>query len=66
MFWRVQGYQQTSPIEGILDKGEGKFSLEQLLDVDDLIQVHMLAMHSQIYSCANQRPASTVLCLARC
>lgn len=36
MFWRVAGYSQTSPIEAILDKDS--FTLEELLDEDDLIQ----------------------------
>eukprot|EP00798_Chlamydomonas_sp_ICE-L_P031232 gene31232-6382_t len=36
MFWRVPGFSQPSPIEQILDKDE--FTLEELLDEDDLIQ----------------------------
>ena len=37
MFWRVAGYAQASPIEGILDKES--FTLEELLDEDGIIQV---------------------------
>ena len=37
MFWRVASYSQASPLEGILDKQE--FTLEELLDEEDLIQV---------------------------
>ena len=37
MFWRVAGFTQPSPIETILDKEN--FTLEELLDEDDLIQV---------------------------
>ena len=37
MFWRVPSYSQASPLEGILDKQQ--FTLEELLDEDDLIQV---------------------------
>lgn len=37
MFWRVPSYSQASPLEGILDKQE--FTLEELLDEEDLIQV---------------------------
>ena len=41
MFWRVPSYSQASPLEGILDKQE--FTLEELLDEEDLIQVlHVL------------------------
>jgi serine/threonine-protein phosphatase 6 regulatory subunit 3 len=36
MFWRVTGFTQASPIETILDKES--FTLEELLDEDDLIQ----------------------------
>lgn len=36
MFWSVSGFTQSSPIEGILDKGD--YTLEELLDEDDLIQ----------------------------
>ena len=38
MFWRVPSYSQASPLEGILDKQH--FTLEELLDEEDLIQVH--------------------------
>ena len=37
MFWRVPSYSQASPLEGILDKQ--RFTLEELLDEEDLIQV---------------------------
>ena len=37
MFWRVAGFTQPSPVEAILDKDS--FTLEELLDEDDLIQV---------------------------
>ena len=36
MFWKVAGFAQPSPIEAILDKDS--FTLEELLDEDDLIQ----------------------------
>lgn len=36
MFWTVTGFAQSSPIESILDKGS--YTLEELLDEDDLIQ----------------------------
>eukprot|EP00891_Asterochloris_glomerata_P004552 jgi/Astpho2/4552/gw1.00067.97.1_t len=36
MFWRVAGYAQASPIEGILDKEN--FTLDELLDEDGIIQ----------------------------
>jgi serine/threonine-protein phosphatase 6 regulatory subunit 3 len=36
MFWKVAGFGQPSPIEQILDKEE--FTLEELLDEDDIIQ----------------------------
>lgn len=36
MFWRVAGFTQPSPVETLLDKGT--FTLEELLDEDDLIQ----------------------------
>lgn len=37
MFWRVAGFTQPSPVETLLDKEN--FTLEELLDEDDLIQV---------------------------
>ncbi|KAJ9528525.1 hypothetical protein QJQ45_020496, partial [Haematococcus lacustris] len=36
MFWKVAGFSQPSPIDQILDKEE--FTLEELLDEDDLVQ----------------------------
>ena len=36
MFWRVQGEEQASPIETILDKED--FTLEELLLEEDVIQ----------------------------
>lgn len=36
MFWRVSNLATTSPVDNLLDKGD--FTLEQLLDEDDLIQ----------------------------
>uniref|UniRef100_A0A7S0WRG6 Uncharacterized protein n=1 Tax=Chlamydomonas leiostraca TaxID=1034604 RepID=A0A7S0WRG6_9CHLO len=36
MFWKVAGFSAPSPIEQLLDKEE--FTLEELLDEDDLIQ----------------------------
>ncbi|KAG1662996.1 hypothetical protein FOA52_000567 [Chlamydomonas sp. UWO 241] len=36
MFWKVNGFSQQSPLDVILDKGS--FTLEELLDEDDLIQ----------------------------
>ena len=37
MFWRANSFQQASPVEALLDK-EG-YTLEELLEEDDLIQV---------------------------
>ena len=45
MFWRVPSYSQASPLEGILDKQ--KFTLEELLDEEDLIQV----LNEQLLDC---------------
>lgn len=39
MFWRVASITHTSAVEAILDKGVGSFTLEELLEEDDLIQV---------------------------
>jgi serine/threonine-protein phosphatase 6 regulatory subunit 3 len=36
MFWKVTGFSTPSPIDQILDKDE--YTLEELLDEDDLIQ----------------------------
>ncbi|MBA0695235.1 hypothetical protein Goari_001869, partial [Gossypium aridum] len=36
MFWRMTGYSSTSPIDAILDKDN--FTLEELLDEDEIIQ----------------------------
>jgi serine/threonine-protein phosphatase 6 regulatory subunit 3 len=36
MFWSVRGVSQPSPLEQILDKSS--FTLEELLDEDDVIQ----------------------------
>jgi len=36
MFWKVAGWSAPSPIEQILDSGE--YTLEQLLDEEDVIQ----------------------------
>ncbi|KAK3276563.1 hypothetical protein CYMTET_15371 [Cymbomonas tetramitiformis] len=36
MFWRSAGFAQPSPIEGILDRGD--FTLEEILEEDDVIQ----------------------------
>ncbi|KAG1666584.1 hypothetical protein FOA52_000551 [Chlamydomonas sp. UWO 241] len=36
MFWKVPGFSQPSPVEQILDKDE--YTLEELLDEDDIIQ----------------------------
>ena len=40
MFWRVAGFTQPSPVETLLDKGT--FTLEELLEEDDLIQACVL------------------------
>ena len=37
MFWRVASFNQTSPVEAVLDRAD--FTLEDLLEEDDLIQV---------------------------
>ncbi len=39
MFWRVASFNQTSPVEAVLDRPD--FALEDLLEEDDLIQVRM-------------------------
>lgn len=49
MFWRVPSYSQASPLEGILDKQ--KFTLEELLDEEDLIQVTTLSMYVYPANC---------------
>ncbi|KAJ0017480.1 hypothetical protein Pint_11156 [Pistacia integerrima] len=36
MFWRMAGLSTASPVETILDKEN--FTLEELLDEDDIIQ----------------------------
>jgi hypothetical protein len=36
MFWRVSGLSTKSPVESVLDKDV--YSLEELLDEDDIIQ----------------------------
>lgn len=36
MFWKVAGFSSPSPIETILDKQD--FTLEELLDEEDMIQ----------------------------
>ena len=49
MFWSVPSYSQASPLEGILDKQ--KFTLEELLDEEDLIQVRrrIFCLNQPIY-----------------
>ena len=44
MFWRMAGYSQPSPLEAILDM-DG-FSLEDLLDEADIIQVLCMLINS--------------------
>lgn len=39
MFWRVASFNQTSPVEAVLDRPD--FTLEDLLEEDDLIQVRI-------------------------
>ncbi|KAK4224097.1 SIT4 phosphatase-associated protein-domain-containing protein, partial [Podospora fimiseda] len=38
MFWRFSSYAAVSAVDTILDKGEGNFQLEELLNEGDLIQ----------------------------
>jgi len=56
MFWRVPSYSQASPLEGILDKQ--KFTLEELLDEEDLIQVWQSKISQQaatsLHACITQ------------
>ena len=37
MFWRVASFNQSSAVEAVLDRPD--FTLEDLLEEDDLIQV---------------------------
>ena len=37
MFWRVASFNQSSAVEGVLDRPD--YTLEDLLEEDDLIQV---------------------------
>jgi hypothetical protein len=47
MFWRVASFNQTSPVEAVLDRPD--FTLEDLLEEDDLIQVSLRrSMHLRI------------------
>ena len=60
MFWRVASFNQTSPVEAVLDRPD--FTLEDLLEEDDLIQVGSLHSSS---SNTSRRPTGTVhACLA--
>ena len=59
MFWRMAGPAQPSPIEAILDKEN--YTLEELLDEDDLIQ-EVTARSSELRVLgveARQRPTWT-------
>ncbi len=51
MFWRVASISHTSAVEAILDKGLGSFTLEELLEEDDLIQVSRLSNCNLISNC---------------
>jgi hypothetical protein len=48
MFWRVASISHTSAVEAILDKGVGSFTLEELLEEDDLIQVSFFGQIEQL------------------
>jgi len=52
MFWRVAEYSQPSPIEAILDKED--FTLEELLDEDDLIQ-EVKSLNNRLLAFLRQR-----------
>ena len=44
MFWRVNSVNKNSPIEALLDRDN--FTLEELLEEDDVIQVCNYPTHS--------------------
>eukprot|EP00232_Nephroselmis_pyriformis_P025297 CAMPEP_0182860884 /NCGR_PEP_ID=MMETSP0034_2-20130328/5186_1 /TAXON_ID=156128 /ORGANISM="Nephroselmis pyriformis, Strain CCMP717" /LENGTH=648 /DNA_ID=CAMNT_0024992755 /DNA_START=113 /DNA_END=2056 /DNA_ORIENTATION=- len=52
-FWRVAGLAQTSPVEQILDKED--FSLEDLLDEDDVIQ-ECRSLNARLISFLREKP----------
>lgn len=56
MFWRVPSYSQASPLEGILDKQQ--FTLEELLDEEDLIQVYNTYLTSLVAAVGPESPDS--------
>ncbi|KAH9606940.1 hypothetical protein KSS87_009335, partial [Heliosperma pusillum] len=55
MFWRMAGLSTASPVETILSKD--KFSLEELLDEDELIQ-ECKALNSRLINLSDQPPTS--------
>lgn len=46
MFWRVASFNQSSAVEAVLDRPD--YTLEDLLEEDDLIQVRAPVMRSHI------------------
>ncbi|KAK9834883.1 hypothetical protein WJX81_006337 [Elliptochloris bilobata] len=53
MFWRVAGFSQPSPLENILDKDD--FTLEEVLDEEDLIQ-ECKALNGRLIAFLKQPP----------
>ncbi|KAK9696989.1 hypothetical protein RND81_08G008600 [Saponaria officinalis] len=53
MFWRMAGLSTASPVETILDKGN--FSLEELLDEDEIIQ-ECKALNNRLINFLRERP----------
>ncbi|XP_074272484.1 uncharacterized protein LOC141596280 [Silene latifolia] len=53
MFWRMAGLSTASPVETIL--GKDKFSLEELLDEDELIQ-ECKALNARLINFLRERP----------
>ena len=49
MFWRVASFNQPSALEAVLDRPD--FTLEDLLEDDDLIQVHPTGPLCRAASC---------------
>ena len=51
MFWRVAGFTQPSPVETLLDKDN--FTLEELLDEDDIIQARAALTLGAVDACVD-------------
>ncbi|KAG9149200.1 hypothetical protein Leryth_003184 [Lithospermum erythrorhizon] len=53
MFWRMTGLSASSPVDTILDKGN--FTLEELLDEDEIIQ-ECKALNGRLINFLRERP----------